>query len=53
MTWLVAAYSAFFVLFFAYTIRMSLKQKDLDRRIDELRIRLAETDDSDTRPEQD
>lgn len=45
MTWLVAAYSAFFVIFFAYTVRMSLKQKDLDRRIDELRNRLEETDD--------
>ncbi len=53
MTWLVAAYSAFFVIFFLYTIRMSLKQKDLDRRIDELRTRLSETDDSDPRPEQD
>jgi len=48
MTWLVAAYSAFFVLFFAYTIRMSIKQKDLDRRIDELRTRLEDNQDSDT-----
>ena len=44
MTWLVAAYSAFFVIFFAYTVRMSVKQRDLDRRIDELRNRLEETD---------
>ena len=48
MTWLVAAYSAFFVLFFAYTIRMSIKQKDLDRRIDELRTRLEDDQDGDT-----
>ncbi len=46
MTWLVAAYSAFFVIFFAYTVRMSLKQKDLDRRIDELRNRLEDTDEN-------
>ena len=48
MNWLVAAYSAFFVLFFAYTIRMSIKQKDLDRRIDELRRRLEEDPDSES-----
>ena len=50
MTWLVAAYSAFFVLFFAYTIRMSIKQKDLDRRIDALRTRIDENQDSDSQP---
>jgi len=50
MTWLVAAYSTFFVLFFAYTIRISFKQKDLDRRIDELRERLEETTDIDSQP---
>ena len=50
MTFLVAAYSAFFVLFFAYTVRMSIKQKDLDRRIDELRPRLEEDQDSDSEP---
>ena len=50
MTFLVAAYSAFFVLFFAYTVRMSIKQKDLDRRIDELRTRLEEDQDSDSEP---
>ncbi len=50
MTWLVAAYSAFFVLFFAYTIRMSIKQKDLDQRIDALRTRIEENQDSDSEP---
>ena len=50
MTWLVAAYSAFFVLFFAYTFRMSLKQKDLDRRIEDLKARLEERRDSPPRP---
>ena len=46
MSWLVAAYSAFFVIFFAYTVRMSRKQKELDRRIDELQSRLVDRSDS-------
>jgi CcmD family protein len=49
MTWLVAAYSAFFIIFFAYTVRMSSKQKELDRRIDELRSRLEEREETENR----
>ena len=46
MSWLVAAYSAFFVIFFSYTVRMSMKQKELDRRIEELRRRLEDRHES-------
>lgn len=35
--WLVAAYSVFFILLFAYTARLALKQKDIERRIADLR----------------
>ena len=45
MSWnwyLVVAYCGFFVLFFAYTIRMAAKQKNLDRRVEELKARLEE-----------
>jgi CcmD family protein len=37
MNWLVVAYSVFFIAIFGYTLMMSRKQKDLDRRIEELR----------------
>ena len=37
MSYLVAAYSAFFLLIFVYTVWMGTKQKDLDRRIKDLR----------------
>ena len=35
--WLVAAYSVFFLLLFGYTLRLALKQKDLEQRIADLR----------------
>ena len=44
MNWLVAAYSVFFTGIFAYTLMMSRKQKDLDRRIEELRSLIKEND---------
>jgi len=40
LNWLVAAYSVLFILLFGYTIRLALKQKHIDRRIDDLRRRL-------------
>ncbi len=45
--WLVGAYSAFFLILFGYVARISSKQKNLDRRIDELRARLEEGEESD------
>ena len=45
MSWnwyLVVAYCAFFVFFFAYTVRMSAKQRSLDRRVEELKARLED-----------
>ena len=40
--WLVAAYSVFMTLFFLYTLSMSRKQNDIDRRIEDLRKQLDE-----------
>jgi len=40
LVWLVAAYTGFFALIFAYTVWMGKKQKDIERRIDDLRRRL-------------
>jgi len=37
LSWLVAAYSVFFVLLFAYVARLGLRQKDIERRIADLR----------------
>jgi len=45
--WLVTAYTVFFVGVFTYTFLMSQRQKDLDRRIDELRNRVEEQRDED------
>ena len=45
--WLVSAYSAFFLILFGYIVRISSKQKNLDRRIDELRTRLEKGEESD------
>ena len=40
--WLVAAYTVFFVGISTYTFLMSQRQKDLDRRIEELQNRVEE-----------
>lgn len=40
--WLITAYTVFFVGVSAYTFLMSQRQKDLDRRIEELRNRVGE-----------
>ena len=40
--WLVVAYSAFMALFFVYTMTMSRKQSDIDRRIEDLRKQIDE-----------
>ena len=37
MNYLIAAYSVFFLMVFVYTIWMGSKQKDIDRRIEDLR----------------
>ena len=36
MTYLVAAYSVFFVLVFVYTLRMGARQKSLQQRVADL-----------------
>lgn len=46
MSWVVAAYTVFWVAIFGYTISMSRKQKELDRRIEALRKLIAEGKDS-------
>jgi CcmD family protein len=38
--WLVAAYSVLFVLLFAYTGWMSVRQREIERRIEDLRRRV-------------
>ena len=45
--WLVSAYSAFFLILFGYVVRMSGKQKNVDRRIDALRAKLEKGHESD------
>ncbi len=42
MSWVVAAYTVFWVAIFGYTMLMSRKQKELDRRIEELRALIEE-----------
>ncbi len=44
MNWLVAAYSVVFAAIFGYTLMISRKQKDLDRRIEELRSLIQDGD---------
>lgn len=48
MSWnwyLVVAYCGFFVLLFAYTLRMAARQRRLDRRIEELQSKLEKDPD--------
>ena len=40
MTYLVAAYSAFFLLVFVYLLRLATKQKDINRRLSDLQRNL-------------
>jgi CcmD family protein len=47
--WLITAYAVFFVGFSAYALRMALRQKDLDRRVEQLRSRLDEDSPSESR----
>ncbi len=42
MNWLVVAYAVFWTAVFVYTWTVGRKQKELDRRLDELRRLLAD-----------
>lgn len=42
MSWLVAAYAVFWTAVFVYVWTMGRKQKELDRRLDELNRLLAD-----------
>ncbi len=46
MSWVVAAYTVFWVAIFGYTMLMSRKQKELDRRIERLRALIEEGEES-------
>lgn len=47
MNWVIAAYTVFWVAIFGYVVLLSRKQKDLARRLDELKSVLEQTDQND------